>query len=230
MKQRIKKALKHPKVHQALAWLGSGYIRLVLSTSKVELHVAQESQPYFDGEQPAIFALWHSRIMLIQCNIPKKRPMHVMVSSHSDGRMIADILAHFDVVPVHGSTSKEGAKALKQMVRDFRAGKNVSITPDGPRGPARQVKEQGVAQLAMLTQAPIICVSYAATRHKRLNSWDRFVIPLPFSQIYFVAEAPLHFTADAALDKAQNREKLCATIEDGINRVTDKSDMLAGAS
>lgn len=229
MKHPIKKLSKHPKIHQCLAWIGAYYVRFVLKTSTLHLHIPESCQPYFNGDNNAIFAMWHSRIMLMQCNIPQKRKMHAMVSAHRDGRMIGDVLSYFGVVAVHGSTSKEGGKALKTLIRDYKAGHNVSITPDGPRGPARKVSE-GLAQLAMLTNAPVICASYAASRAKHLRSWDRFMIALPFSRLYFVASEPLHYQRDDTMDKYANRELLRADIENCLNQVTDASDALVKAA
>jgi lysophospholipid acyltransferase (LPLAT)-like uncharacterized protein len=226
IKQPIKRLSKHPIIHHVLAWLGASYIRLVLATSRICLHIDAASQPYFDGEENALYLLWHNRIALINCSIPKKRILSAMVSNHRDGRMIGDILSHFGVHAVHGSTSKGGATALKNLVRVFRAGNNICITPDGPRGPAH-IMSEGAAQLAMLTDAPVICVSYAATRFKCLRSWDTFIVPLPFCSIHFVAAAPFHYTEDKTITKDANRFMLRDTLQARLQNVTAEADALA---
>ena len=227
LRQQLKQLSKHPIVHSIGAFLGALYIRFVLLTSKVHLHVDAGAAPFFAGDQPAIYTLWHSRLMLIHAHFPQKRPLAAMVSEHRDGRMTGDILRYFRVTPVHGSSSGSGARALKELIRRYREGHNVCITPDGPRGPARQVAD-GVAQLGLMTQAPIICVAYAATRVKLLRSWDRFMFTLPFSQIHFVAEAPIYLKQDEGLSKHEQRDALRQMIDTTLNDVTDRADKLAG--
>ncbi len=226
MKDIIKRILKHPNVHHFLAWIGASYIRFVLLTSRLKLHIPEESKPFFNGEKNALFLLWHNRIALINCSAPENNTMHAMVSAHSDGRMIGDILSHFGVVPIHGSTSKGGATALKQMVRAFRSGHNVCITPDGPRGPAEQVSE-GAAQLAMLANTPILCVSYSITRYRQLRSWDKFILPLPFATIHFTSTTPFAYIPDKQKDKAESRTLLRDQMQHMLEDITNDADMFA---
>jgi lysophospholipid acyltransferase (LPLAT)-like uncharacterized protein len=229
LKSTLKKFLKSDDFHCFIAWLASYYIRFVILTGSMHSHLPPNSMPYFNNEHPAIFALWHSRIMLIQSLDPYHikrggRRMHALVSKHRDGRMIGRVLSHFGIKIIHGSTSKGGAAALRALVQDFRAGHNLAITPDGPRGPERHASE-GVAQLAMLTRAPIICVGYSATRHRRLRSWDKFMVALPFSALHFVASEPFFY--QPTKEKFKDREKLRLQIEQELNRVTDEADRLA---
>jgi lysophospholipid acyltransferase (LPLAT)-like uncharacterized protein len=230
MKRLLKRLLKSDGFHAFLAWVGAWYVRLVLATSKMHSHLHPDSLPYFNSEHPALFVVWHSRVMLMQSHDPRHYPhknkgrvMRALVSRHSDGRMIGRVLEHFGIGIVHGSTSKGGAAALRILVQEHRAGCNLSITPDGPRGPAR-VASDGVAQLAMLTGAPVVCVSYAASRHKRLRSWDGFILALPFSRLYFLSSAPILFLHIAGEDKASARERLRVQIEETLNRITDAAD------
>jgi lysophospholipid acyltransferase (LPLAT)-like uncharacterized protein len=234
MKRLLKKLSKSDGFHTFLAWLGTWYVRLVLATGKVHSHLHPDSLPYFNGQQSAIFVVWHSRVMLIQSHDPRHYPkknagrvMRALVSQHSDGRMIGRVLEHFGIGIVHGSTSKGGAAALRELVKAYRSGYNLSITPDGPRGPAR-IASEGVAQLAMLTGAPVVCVSYAASRHKRLRSWDAFMLALPFSRLYFLSSAPILYVPMEGEDKANAREQLRVQIEETLNRITDAADGMAG--
>ncbi len=227
MKQLLKRLYKSEWVHHLLARLGALYIRLVLWTGRMHTHIPEESAPYFRGEMPAIFVLWHSRIMLIQSHVPP-RAMCALVSKHADGRMIGRVLEHFGIESIYGSTSKGGVEALRALISAYKNGCNLAITPDGPRGPAR-IASQGVAQLAMMTNAPVICVGYAASRCRTLNSWDSFVVGLPFASLHFVASRPIFYLPDASIDKQQNRERLRCSIESCLNDITDEADCLATA-
>ena len=124
--------------------------------------------------------------------------MYSLVSQHRDGKMIGRVLAHFGVCIIHGSTSKGGIQAFRSLIQHVRAGHNLSITPDGPRGPERQASV-GVAQLAMLTNAPAL---------------------------HFVASAPILYQPTS--EKETVREALRVAIETELNRVTDEADRLAG--
>ncbi len=103
--------------------------------------------------------------------------------------------------PVRGSSSKGGARAFLELVRSVREEKSqVLITADGPKGPARRVKE-GTVQLAAKTGAWVVPVSWAATRVKVMEkSWDRFLVPLPFGRIRFAYGQPLR--VEPGLDPA----------------------------
>ncbi len=228
IRQTFKQMMKSDAVHRVLAWCGARYIKLVLATGQMHSLLPAATQPYFSGNIPAIFVVWHSRMMLVCSHMPQGREMSSIVSSHTDGKMIGRVLTHFQVNPVYGSTSKGGAKALKQLVQAYRLGENLSITPDGPRGPDR-VASEGVAQLAMLTQAPVICLAYSAARHRRLHSWDRFMVALPWSRLYMVAADPL--TVDMMRkeqSKHRMREQFRQSVEDALNNVTNEADRLAG--
>jgi lysophospholipid acyltransferase (LPLAT)-like uncharacterized protein len=224
-KARWKRWFKSERVHAVLGKLCAYYTRFVLMTGRMESVLDESAQPYFAGKHPAIFAVWHSRMMLMQSHTPKHRPMVALVSAHADGRLIGRVLQHDGIDIVHGSTSRGGAHALRQLVSAFKHGSNLAITPDGPRGPA-EIASEGVAQLALLTNAPIICVSYAAHRHHRLRSWDRFMIALPFSKIYFYAAAPIipNEVVGAIEDKHTQREVLRQTIETTLIHSTAQAD------
>lgn len=180
-----------------LSALAAGYIRFVRATSRIEYRVHPDTAPYMSGEKVGIFTFWHGRIMLMPVFSPPQRRLHAMVSIHRDGQWLAELMAHFGHGLVRGSSSRGGALALREALQVLQTGENLAITPDGPRGPA-QIAQQGAAALASLTGIPIIPVSISATRRRRIRSWDRFMIVLPFSRIVMMAEhPPLFVQADA---------------------------------
>jgi lysophospholipid acyltransferase (LPLAT)-like uncharacterized protein len=130
----------------------------------------------------------------------------------------------FGVGLVHGSSSKRGqdrggAEAVRALGAVLAAGDQVVITPDGPRGPRRRAA-QGVAQIAALAGVPVVPVGAASTRVRRLPTWDRMAMPLPWGRGVLVCGAPLDVAAcapgtslsgiEAALTEAADRaEALC---------------------
>ena len=168
-----------------------------------------EAGAYVRAPEPAIFAFWHERLLLMSAlwvMSGERRPagargrMHVLVSRHQDGRLIARILAGFGVGVVHGSSARKGksregggrggAAGLRALMGVLAAGDQVVITPDGPRGPWR-VLAPGVGQLAGLAGVPVVPCAAQAVRRRVLPSWDRMVLPLPFGRGVLVCGAPV---------------------------------------
>ncbi|GAB6078263.1 lysophospholipid acyltransferase family protein [Hydrogenobaculum acidophilum] len=137
-------------------------------------------------DKSIIYALWHSQALAIAMyGIDKK--IYSMASQNKDGNIAAYILEGLGFGVVRGSSNndskdKGGAKALIQIKRVLEQGHNVAITVDGPTGPPKKVK-QGIVYLAQKTKRPIVGIYADISKYISLNSWDRFQIPLPFSNI-----------------------------------------------
>lgn len=146
--------------------------------------------------------------------------MHVLISHHRDGELIAKVIKHFDIEAVRGSSSRGAREALRNMIKLINAGDNISITPDGPRGPAL-VAQEGAATLARLANRPLLPVTFSATRCWRLSSWDRFMIPKPFSTIVVKVGEPLTSLDTAMLQASlvqltQEADAQCLHTKDAI--------------
>jgi lysophospholipid acyltransferase (LPLAT)-like uncharacterized protein len=137
-------------------------------------------------DTPVIFALWHNRIFTIPPIWWRTggnfRKTVVLTSASHDGSMLAHAMAVFGLGAVRGSSSRRGVAALVGMKRSLREGCDVCITPDGPRGP-RYHFQPGVVKLAESAKTPIIPIHAAYESAWRLKTWDRFVIPKPFSRV-----------------------------------------------
>lgn len=216
-----KRVLKHPCVQAALCWLVAQYIRFVWWTSRVERHIAPESAALMRGDQQGIFAFWHGRLLMIPRFAPKPRAMHVLISGHNDGVLIARVVAHFGVGAVEGSSSKRSLSSLRELLRLLKDGHNIAITPDGPRGPFQQAAP-GVAYLARSTGLPIVPVAWSARRAKRLRSWDRFMVPWPCNRFSFVALPPILLSKDAQEGVAVE------AITQALTEATRQADHLSG--
>ena len=218
----MKRLLKHPLTQAIVAWLLSLTIRFVYVSSRKKYHYAPDALPYLRGEHNAIFAFWHGRMMMCPTIEPPGRKMHVMISAHRDGLLISKVIGHFGEATIQGSSSKGGREAVMVALRLLKKGDNISITPDGPRGPA-QVAQEGVAVIARLAGLPVIPVTFSATRKKHLRSWDRFLLALPFGRIHFCVGAPIRVERDE--DTGIAREK----IELAMNALVHQADEAAHA-
>lgn len=137
----------------------------------------------------AVYALWHEHLLPLAA-LHAHQGAAVLVSRHRDGEILARIMTRWGYLPARGSSTRGGEEGLRQMVRAGRAGRPIAFTPDGPRGPARRCKP-GVVRAAAETGLPIIPVGVAATRARRLRSWDRFVVPMPRARIFVSYGRPL---------------------------------------
>ncbi len=135
--------------------------------------------------EPFILAFWHRAY--------RGRRISVLISRSRDGELIARTVARFGIHAARGSSGpahKGGAAGLRELLRKAREGYDLAFTPDGPRGPVGEV-QPGVILAAAATGFPVQPVAIAATRGRRLRSWDRFLVPLPFATVHVVYGEPL---------------------------------------
>ena len=123
--------------------------------------------------------------------------------------MIARGMDHFGIHTVRGSSGRSGRAVLTEALAVLQHGDNLTITPDGPRGPARRA-QPGAARIAARAGVPIVPVSYDASRGKRINSWDSFLIPYPFCKLTFAIGSPVEVNKDT-LDSGSKQ------VEDSLN-------------
>lgn len=136
-----------------------------------------------------ILAFWHRHLLLMPYSYRGRR-ISVLVSRSRDGELIARTVNRFGIDASRGSSSRGGAQGLRELLRKAAEGYDLAFTPDGPRGPAGVV-QPGVILAAAAMGWPVQPVALAATRCRRLRSWDRFVVPLPLSTVHFVYGEPL---------------------------------------
>jgi len=193
----VKRFLKHQKTQVLLSYFLAFYIRLVMLTNRKEYIIHPAAEKFMRGQENAIFAFWHGRMMLLPAINPPRK-MHVLISGHRDGRLISQVIARFGQATIEGSSSKGGTEAVRAIVRLLKNGDNISITPDGPRGPNQQAA-MGIITIAKLSGKAVLPVTFSASKHKRLRSWDRFMVAKPFGKLKFCIGAPIIVsTADEA--------------------------------
>jgi len=180
-----------------LAWLAgvllNGYGQLVLATSTIRVRANPQAEDLvLNRRVPVIYALWHCHVFFMPLlRLHARRPVAVLLSSHRDARIVGVAARLRGVELVEGSSTRGGVSAYRQLLRRLRSGQSVCITPDGPRGPARQVKA-GVLHLARQSGCAVVPVGLALNRLRRLRSWDRSVLPLPFGRAVLALGAPLY--------------------------------------
>jgi lysophospholipid acyltransferase (LPLAT)-like uncharacterized protein len=156
---------------------------------------------------PVIYALWHNRFFCVPPAWNRicygHRKTVALTSASHDGDMVARAMAVFGLGSVRGSSSRRGVAALVGLKRALQEGLDICVTPDGPRGPRYKV-QPGVIKLAESTGAPIIPIHVRYSSAWRLKTWDRFVIPKPFSRVEVTFAEPIRITRGVDADTFEN--------------------------
>ena len=171
---------------------------------------------------PILFALWHGR-MFLSIQAHRGEGIVTMASRSKDGELIARWLEKNGYTVVRGSTTRGGGEALRRMVRSVRSGRYAALTVDGPKGPPRIV-QPGVVQLARLTGAWILPITSSASRPRFLASWDRYLLPLPFSRGFVAYGEPF------PIPREMSDEAALARIASALDAATSEADAAAGVT
>lgn len=196
----MKRILRSVPVQHCIAWVLALYVRLVMISQNWRI-AGDENLRLLAGDTPFIAVYWHETLPSIPILLRRARAAGMtrqamgLASRHRDGRLVAYVLQNLGLEQVAGSTSKGGAAGLRGLAQAIEAGKHVTLTPDGPRGP-RRIAAPGVAQLASLTGARVLPCGVHISRAITLKSWDRMRLPLPFGHGVLVVGAPIAVPRD----------------------------------
>ncbi len=189
------------------AWLLVGGFRLLFATCR-KVHLAPELRLTLNSREAEshpesfILSIWHDALIIptFAASPASRRRACCLVSRHQDGSYLADAMAILGYSTVRGSSHRGGAAALKQLL-DETAGKHLVITPDGPRGPRRELKP-GVVYLAAQTGRRVCACAYTCRRGWRVQgSWTDMLIPLPFTTVYLLTSAPISIPSELAREQ-----------------------------
>lgn len=220
----VKSILKSDSVRRAACWIGAQYIRLVHASGSWTVTGDETARRLWDEGKPFILCFWHGRLLMMPYCWDRSKTIHMLISQHRDGQLIANTVAHFGIKTAAGSSSKGGAGALRVMLKALKAGEYVGITPDGPRGPRMRASD-GIVSVARMSGAPILPATFGISGGRVLGSWDRFLVAWPFARGVIVWGEPIEVARDADADAlADARQR----VEDGLNAVTAEADRVSG--
>jgi lysophospholipid acyltransferase (LPLAT)-like uncharacterized protein len=198
-----------------LAYLLGLIGRLWLPTLRIEVVNLQRYLAIKNNGQNVIFVMWHSKMLLLVRHARHYR-CTTLVSPGRDGEIGARVAARFAVPTIRGDTRHRPARALKDLARIIRNG-DIGLFADGPAGPPCRIKP-GVIALAQLSGCPIVPLGAAARWNITFNSWDRFVLPLPFSKVVITVGEAVPVGNRAEAPEPDRLEKL---INRKINELTE---------
>ena len=208
---------------EVYARLGTALLRIISAT--LRWHLIGESP--FIGKQKRIFIFWHDRQLVMPFAYirysNRVNRLATLISEHSDGRMVARFLALVGLQSIAGSSTHGGVRGLRQLIAFVKAGDHVSATPDGPRGP-RHVLKPGVLKISQKTGVPIRCLALGFSHQWTFRSWDKLILPKPFSRAYLASGTDIYVPnslSDAEL------EEFRVKVENDLRNLTDEIDRFA---
>ena len=221
--------LRIPAVQTALSVILAHWMQFCFSTMRWTHENEAVAEAVWAKGGGVLCAFWHSRIALSPACWPLDRaqPAKALISLSADGQFIARAVALQGFPAIRGSSSnkdkadrdKGGSQALRAGLRQLKVGA-LAITPDGPRGPARQMAE-GLPMMARISKAPTLFIGMSCNPAIRLNSWDRAIIPLPFARgaiVWDVADYP----------DGEDLEAVRRDWADRLNAVEARADAITG--
>lgn len=172
-----------------------------------------------DKNEQVIYAFWHGRMLMLPPYYAalKRRPLYMLISQHGDGRLIAFAIKLLGIRSVAGSSSRRGVAAMLEMIRRLEDGGSIGITPDGPKGPY-QVCKKGVIALAAEARVPIRPITYSVQERWVIPSWDRMIVPRPFSRGVIVVGNLV------PVGEGEDENTARLRVEEALNGITSQAD------
>jgi hypothetical protein len=217
-----------------VARLAAGYIRIVHRTGRWEILGAAARDAGRSGRGRIILAIWHGRLFMVPTEMHPGLDVRAMISRNRDGEIIARTVARFGIATIRGSThdplkpdrDRGGREAFQEGLGALRDCENVlvALTPDGPRGP-RMRCHHGVATLSAVSGVAVLPWTFSARGAWQLGSWDRFLIPRPFTRGVIAVGDPILPPQDSAPASIEAHR---LRIEAALNELTRRADARVG--
>jgi lysophospholipid acyltransferase (LPLAT)-like uncharacterized protein len=213
--------IQHPALTCAVGISVSWFVKRLVGTTEFHFRYADPKLNPEIARQTGeryLYAFFHE-VMFFPAYFWAWPEMQILISDHRDGELITQVVQRLGFGVVRGSTTRGGARALREMTRRVDRG-HLCVTPDGPKGPRRHV-HQGLAYLSSKTGLPIVGAGMAFSNPWRAKSWDQFAVPRPFGKAACVVPEAVIVPPDA------NREQLeayRAEVERRMNVATDEAE------
>lgn len=222
MKNLLKQFFKQKWIQNLIPVVGWIYINLVGKTLKYSVRGGTILAKMKENGNPLLLATWHGGLIPPMYYL-RYQGINVLSSTHRDSEYLAWILRKFGWCLTKGSTGKGGSRALIEMIRKLKEGKDIAITPDGPTGPARKLKP-GLIYIAQKTGLPIIPVGVGASPKKNLKSWDSFMLPSFFAQAVLIFGDPFPVGKDLTEEDIQTKT---IELENILNQLQEQAEQIA---
>lgn len=206
----------NPKV---TSYFASLVIRALGITWRIEIRGEDRLERARKISDSVIFAFWHGRLLVLSWT-HRNRKVQVLASEHYDGDLMGKIIEWLGFGHLKGSTTRGGARAIRELKGVLADGYDIGLTVDGPKGPRGSV-QQGATELSRLASCAVVPITNTASRRKLFDSWDRFQVPAPFAKVVVEYGEPLLVPAGTG---AEDREKLRVELERRLGELTSGLD------
>ena len=212
--------IKNVLIKYVLPPIGMLIIYLLGITYRKEVIGRESEQSLIRRGLNPIYALWHGRLLYLPFHYRWQENLYSLVSPSTDGEIIARTLRLFGVRTIRGSSYKSGSTAFRNLIRVVRDKGRVFITVDGSRGPVFKV-QKGILHLAKISGKPVLPVTYGAEKAHVFKSWDRFIIPHPFTRVVVIYGEPVYVTRDSSEEEIEEKR---IELEKRLSEMTDRAD------
>lgn len=209
-------------LYKIASWVLKQYISLVLWTNKIEVSIPKLSAAILQQNKTCLLLFWHGRMAIMPALMRKLYPNHkfaAVISQHKDGDYLHHFVKQFRHDTIRGSSSRGGVNAIKGILAALHNKQSIVITPDGPRGPAMRIGGTTIT-LAQKYELPIIYISFTASKAHVFNSWDKFLLPIPFGKIKVICSAPWY------CDQSRNKNDWTKNLEEKMVKQQEELDKL----
>ena len=203
-----------------IPYLLFGVVYLWCMTLRSKNMNEEEENHFKNLTGPYILTLWHGRIFYLFYYLRRHPDYFLLISPSEDGDLLARLARLMGYSVIRGSTYKKAVSAARSLIKVLRRNQRIIIIADGSRGP-RCVAQPGSVQLAGITGAPIFPMTFGTKNKVVLNSWDQFVIPLPFTR------CTLNFSSPISLPQKSSEqiiEEKRLELENALNRISKASE------
>lgn len=192
------------EIKKKILWfLGNNFTGVFVNLLCKTLFLKEENKNHLNdlikNNNNFIFVFWHGT-MLVPWYIMKNKGLSTIISKSNDGEILTRLLNKWKYNVKRGSSSKGGKQALDHLISDASNNKSIAITPDGPQGPAKVMKA-GAAIVAKKTETPIILVGTAYKQRIKLNSWDKFEVPMFFTKACIKYSEPIYVNKNLSYEE-----------------------------
>jgi lysophospholipid acyltransferase (LPLAT)-like uncharacterized protein len=201
------------------AFVGALAIRLIGCSWRfrvIDEHIVGETRRYAPH---LIFAFWHGRMLPLSYGY-RHRSIQVLASEHRDGELMGQLIRRLGFGHVRGSSTRGGARAIRELVSKLEEGFDLGITVDGPKGPRYTVKP-GPLEISKLSGAPVVPVATSSKSHWVFGSWDALEFPKPFTTVLVRFGAPVVVSADASPETLEAKR---VELERALREMTEAND------
>ena len=215
-----KKILRTKLAYSVICWVGAKYIKFVSFTNSWSFINKKYVENLWKKNEAFILCFWHGRLLMMPLSWNKEKKINVLISTHSDGQLLSKTVKHFNIETITGSSSKGGSEAIRNIIKSLKSGISIGMTPDGPIGPRMKVNS-AIIKIASLTGHKIVPLSYSVKKKFFLNSWDKFLVALPFGKGCFIWGKPIKIKKNISTNEDL---KLSKRLENNLLKLTKKAD------